>query len=753
MTSLNQITRRQFLRYVGYGAAATVVAPALGPLLRPAGAGATGLTSLALWEIPWEAVPYPVPLPGDPGDPTEDTRRLARFTVVDDVVLPQGLRYEVVAKWGDRFGPADEPEHQIVFGYNADFVALFPTPVDGEFWLFVNHEYVSAMPWLQGYAEVYGEELHRNGFVQDFRLSGGKADLRRAPPAPDVAEGLRKICRAALADVGVSVLRVRREPDGGYRVVADARDHRRIHAFGRQNIAPETPLEMTGPAVALGITVRGTLANCSGGVTPWGTALTCEENFQDQTTEAVSPAGLSVEEEEPAFFADRDGGGPDLPHDFYGLCNGLDPAVDPRGYGWVCEVDPATGALWKHSALGRFRHENVALRVEPGKPLAAYMGDDRRGGHVWKFVSAEPVKDPRDPANRRLFERGTLYVARFEPDFNGRWIPLKAETPLRPVRPEQCADHLVSLPRRPAGGWVVVDSAEAFEAWRQSVEAFCGKPLSEMTLKDLVAPDAPVDAVLMLDAFLMANAAGGTPCARPEDLEVHPLDQSVYIAFTDSTGDEYGAPDHQIFPDSRRLNSRQYGAIYRLLEDGNDPAAETFKWGKFVSAGECAEGGGGFACADNLAFDPAGNLWMVTDITTNSLNFPVNRQGKTAPGEKRFPGVFGNNAMFFIPTAGPEAGAPKCFATGPMECEFTGPCFTPEGWMLIAVQHPGEGCGTRGDPASPEPLEEERDIHILGRDGRVFVQKRRVPLGSNFPFGRAGAVPRPAVICIRPETA
>jgi secreted PhoX family phosphatase len=188
------------------------------------------------------------------------------------------------------------------------------------------------------------------------------------------------------------------------------------------------------------------------------------------------------------------------------------------------------------------------------------------------------------------------------------------------------------------------------------------------------------------------------------------------------------------------------------VEDGDDPAATTFGWGKFVSSGEAHEGGGGFACADNLMFDAEGNMWMVCDITTPSHNLPVSREDadKSNPGSKAFAGIFGNNAMFMIPTGGKDAGRPFCFAIGPMECELTGPTFSEDGKSLIlAVQHPGELYGTRGHWASSLPTTVIREMKIAGRDGKVFRQVRRVPLGSNFPSGKRGEVPRSCVVCIR----
>ena len=198
--------------------------------------------------------------------------------------------------------------------------------------------------------------------------------------------------------------------------------------------------------------------------------------------------------------------------------------------------------------------------------------------------------------------------------------------------------------------------------------------------------------------------------------------------------------------------SRQYGAIYRIIEGGDesaesDPTSKTFTWGKFVASGEVAEQGGGFACADNMVFDPAGNLWMVTDISTSAQNFPTTREtlNNTLPGGKNFPGVFGNNAMFMIPTQGESAGVPRLFALAPMESELCGPTFTDDGEALIlSVQHPGEVDGTRRS-ANPE----ETSKHIVhDRDNQPFEQTRTVPIGSNFPHGERDRAPRPCVVCV-----
>ena len=779
------LDRRRFLQYIGFGAASLACSSndRLAPL---ASDGSKRLPWIEADGSPiWQPPAYPVPLPGE-SFPIADAQRLASYTVQDDLVLPQGFRYDIVAQWGDRFGPADDPSRQIDFGYNNDYTGLVPiADSDDEFWLHVNHEYLSPRPWLQGLEEVRGIQLpefrlasdpeepgrfkHGQLSIDDWVVKDGSMiDLfpgASRQPIPDaVRRKIARTCEAGMQELGVSILRVRRRPDGIFEVMRQAADHKRIHGLGPVNVAPRVSAtnRFTGPAsYLLDGRPEGTFANCSGGTTPWGTFLSCEENYHYESSEEVTPEGQLLPHHKMLFGGSNKKINGVLeealptPMNLNGLGFGLDEPLDGRKYGWVCEVDPTTGQLHKHTALGRFRHENVALRAEKNQPLVAYMGDDRRGGHLWKFVSDATVVDPTSKQTGKLLEQGTLYAAHFDDDFSGRWIPLRPETPLRRPEPEQCFSSHIMVPSRVLGGYVGVGDTQrdrpALEVddWQEIIERFTGKPFAESRLGDLVKarPDAnPEEAqaqktgVFCMDAFAMANACGATPTARPEDIEIHPLDGSVYIAFTDATDGSDGSPDRRIFPDSSLKTSRQYGAIYRLVEDGGNPAAERFRWGKFVSSGEVAEQGGGFACADNMVFDPQGNLWMVTDISTTSQNFPNDRQRSTgtAPGGSNFPGVFGNNALFMIPTRGPEAGIPK-------ESEMCGPTFTEDGRTLIlSIQHPGEqhGMGRRSIP--PEEV-----THIVhDRNDRPFQQVRRQPVGSNFPHGEADHAPRPCVVCI-----
>ncbi len=710
-------------------------------------------------EANWVSPEYPVPLPGDARNPSEDASALAQYEVKDGLTLPEGVRFDVIASWGDSLLSNYWPGGRFRFGFNCDYTGL--APVKGEkdrFWLFVNHEEVSFRPWQQGYEAVTGSTLPKITLGEDILIDGFSlgSKPRQAPEAvsPSCLPSLRAIIAECFSDLGISILKVIRDEKGRFQVDRASKDHKKISVLSHRDVPETRRIRVSGPPASLLDAPPGTFENCSGGTTPWGTFLTCEENIQNHTDEWDDEKGqvLATQRRRSQLVEGHDIADPMF---VFGMGHMLESPLDGRHFGWVCEVDPESGKMVKHGCLGRFRHENAALRCEAGYPLAVYMGEDRRGGHIFKYLSDEIVQDPRDPNNSKLLEKGTLYVARFKPNGGGQWIPLRPDQALAVPEPQHCADGVLYLPARPGGGQVPValdnapnrpSNALSPEQWVKSIETYTGDSFNKAVLGDLfreLEGDQKTGAILM-DAYLCANAAGGTPCSRPEDLEVHPFDQSVYIAFTDHTG-SMGSPDMRIFPDSHRTNSRQYGAIYRLEDQKGDQ--ELFLWGQFVSSGEVAEQGGGFACADNLVFDKHANLWMVTDISSSSLNARVDRKGDTSSGAKKFPGIFGNNAMFMIPTSGATAKMPRCFAIGPCECELTGPTFTSDGKTLIlSVQHPGEIYGIRTGEH-----DETEVCSIMGRDGKTFPQKRVIPRGSNFPEGLKGAPARPSVVCITRE--
>lgn len=561
--------RRQFLKCLGVGFTGAY-AGGLGPL--------AVASALAPPLVPFDAI--------------QPTSR-------DDLVLPSGFAYDVVAQWGHRL-----PGTNVRFGYNADFTAFIATPGVNEGVLFVNHEYVSLPE--PGQIGVYHQTF--------------PAVMGRAPRIED-----------EMHDVGVSVLHIRQTAGGRWQIATSPLT-RRYDAQSR--------MIASGPALQTASHVGGTLANCSGCHTPWNTVLTCEENFQDCVPEAVDTAGRGL-------IGGRFGG-------------------DGSHFGWVVEIDPLD-PQWtpvKHTMLGRFRHENVAVRAESGRPVVAYMGNDRTNGHVHKFVSDGRYAPGSEVSRGSLLSRGRLYAAVFHADGTGEWRELAPATPLRP-------NPRSSLPPIPRGSTTL------------------GQVYADL-------------GAIVTDAFRASNLIGATPTGRPEDVEVHPLDRSVYIAFTANAT----APDH-LFPNI-------YGEIWRIVEDG-DGTGTRFTWMRWKAGGpnNPQQAGHVFAAPDNLAFDAAGNMWIVTDISTEELNADVRYT------------TFQNNGMFFVPASGPNAGVALQFASAPCEAELTGPSWTPDRQTLfLAIQHPGEASGIR-------------------------TAAMTAPRGSNWPSGRLGDAPLPGVVSIR----
>lgn len=502
-------------------------------------------------------------------------------TSADDIVLPQGYRYNVIAHWGSDIG-----EGQIM-GFNHDWNGYYPIDMleKGVDLRAVHKGFVGSNLSSSDGLLVTNHEYINPLFVGGFTGTGSKS-----------AEQFALEQNA----VGLSVLRIKRDASGRWSYVIDPQYNRSITAL--------TPMLLTGPAAGIdgGPNAVGTLANCSGGQTPWGTALSCEENFQDYPL--APPLGY-----------------------------GWDAAVyGKRHYGWVVEVDPfdKNSVPRKHTAMGRFRHENVAIRGGTDGTVVAYMGDDKADSCVYKFVADRKYSGDR-AADMSILESGKLYVADFS-----------------------------------AGKWILIDYD------------------SQQALRDAKKPDgSPLYASqgeVLADASGAALLLKGTPVDRPEDIEVNPRDNSVFIALTNNTG-------HGNF----------HGQIVRLVEADDNPAATAFNWSVFATGGPQS----GFSSPDNLVFDGQGNLWMVTDISSSRLN----------KGIYQFQG---NNALFYFRTSGADAGVAYQFASGPVDCELTGLAWSPDGRTLfLSVQHPGE------------------------------ESKSLTELNSHWPLG-GNEVPRPAVVAI-----
>jgi uncharacterized protein len=411
-------------------------------------------------------------------------------------------------------------------------------------------------------------------------------------------------------------------------------------------------------------------------------------------------------------------------------------------YGWMVEIDPANPKDFgtKHTWLGRYRHEAFAIRAVADKNLAVYSGCDRRGGHLYKFISENKVTNPEDKSNSGLFATGMLYGAKINPNGTGTWIPLSPETIINPISPQSVVGGMVVLPNsdRTVGGFMEVTAAEQIQPLIKQFK----------TLGDLYQGDSAeeIQGAILIDAHLAASAVGVTNTARPEATIIN-NEGMLFIAFTSGAADEEGGPDKTVFVGPEGETDYEYGWIMKLEDDNSDPAALSFTWSMLTTGGEVAKGGAGFANPDNLSLDKSGNLWVVTDMSTSKHNKSVPSRvedGKTLTGSD-LTGVFGNNSLWYIPLSGENVGNVYPFATGPMECECTGLIFDNDNSSLfLAIQHPGEENGIRQDMAT-----ETRDFELLATDGTAFKQQRQVPLGSNWPSRKANQPPLPGVVVIR----
>jgi len=689
----------------------------------------------------FKPVKMPLPLTTDRLSIAQQIKNYANYQVQDDLILPEGFTYDVIAAWGDRVGDSR-------FGYNNDYISLVET-APNEGYLTVNFEYISGGTWMQTYPLVIGKELP---FAELLAMSEPptededaefELDAFSLKDSDEIKQKIREISREGLIDQGLGVISVKRNDSGKWERTYSDVDRRVTGISGLDD--RERALKSTGAAVAvftkanklgyeddLGDRIIGTFQNCAGGTTPWGTVLSAEENFQDQVPEAVMADGSSLNPSETPFLISA--------KDLDGRANVFGLAGNK--YGWMVEIDPANPNDYgtKHTWLGRYRHEAFGIRAVAGKNLAVYSGCDRRGGHLYKFVSSDKVIDPKAKSNSSLFEAGILYGAKLNPDGRGEWIPLSPLTPVNPVSPNKVVGGMVKLPNsdRTIGGVMEVETEEQIQ------------PLTDQykTLGDLYQGNnfQETQGAILIDAHFAASAAGVTCTARPEDTIVND-DGTLFIAFTSGVAGSDGGPDQEIFVGSQGETEYEYGWIMKLEEDDSDPASLSFSWNMLATGGEVAQGGAGFANPDNLTLDKSGNLWVVTDMSTSKHNKPVPSrvaEGETLTGGD-LTGVFGNNSMWYIPLSEADAGKIIPFAIGPMECECTGLTFDGDNSNLfLAIQHPGEKNGIRQDMAV-----ETRDFELLTIDGTAFKQQRRVPIGSNWPSKQANQPPLPGIVSIR----
>jgi hypothetical protein len=447
-----------------------------------------------------------------------------------------------------------------------------------------------------------------------------------------------------IAAHGMSVVEIQRAPDGAWSYVRNSPYNRRITGF--------TAHRASGPAAShpwmrtaadpTAENIAGTLNNCAGGKTPWGTVVTAEENFHQYF---ANLSGLDAND--PRAVVHRRYGMPagasERRWEWYH--NRFNVAADPNEafrHGWCVEIDPYNPDMTpvKRTALGRFRHEAATFAVAPTGQVVAYSGDDAQFEYIYKFVT-RGVYNPRDrAANMDLLDDGILYVARLNPDGSGEWLPL----------------------------------------------VFGQGPL---TRERGFASQGDV----LIKTRLAADALGATKMDRPEDVEVNPVNKKVYAVMTNNTN--RAANERQPGTDPANPRARNAtGHIIEITEAGDNHAATTFRWEIFLLAGTPDDPSTYFAgfdkgsvapigAPDNITFDLAGNLWIATDGAARAIKL--------------------NDGLFAVPVDGAQRGNLQQFFSTVVGSEVCGPEFTPDNRTLfLAIQHPGEG-GTFAEPISTWP--------------------------------------------------
>jgi secreted PhoX family phosphatase len=549
--------------------------------------------------------------------------------IEDNVVTAPEFTHNVVIRWGDPVeagAPAFDVHHQTPeaqaqqFGYNADYVGVLP--LDGKRALLVtNHEYTD----------------------ENIMFATGAYDSDT-------------IKRIAMAAHGMAVVTIER---GGKKGSWVRSDHRK--SPHNRRVTMDTPFAVDGPAAghdllktaadSSGRHVLGTINNCAGGLTPWGTVVSGEENFNGYFDASGAVAAAYQESFARYGIRTRAGQG----RGWSTVDERFDLSKHPHEafrHGWVVEIDPTdpTSTPVKHTMLGRFKHEGANISIAPSGQVVAYMGDDERFDYIYKFVSRDTYRADRSAASRRhnmtLLSAGTLYVARFSGDGTadgqfdgvGEWIALTSDT-------------------------------------------------------TSFVPDMSVAEVLV-HTRLAADKVGPTKMDRPEDIEPNPVNGRIYCALTNNsnrsatntdeanplstshTRPSFGAP-------LQSRSGNRNGYVLEMAEADGDHAATSFVWNLMLVCGDPEAPETYFAgydkskvspisCPDNVAFDATGNLWISTDGAV----------------------LGSHDGLFRVPVEGPQRGNVQQFLTVPVGAECCGPFITEDQLsVFFAPQHPGETDG------------------------------------------------------------
>jgi len=547
-----------------------------------------GIPSIAITQ---SATPVPSPVTSAEATPVVVASSLTFEPIAldsnDALLVASGYEAIPFLKWGDPItvdAPEFDPANQTAgaqarqVGYNCDWIDFLPLPqgstTPDHGLLIVNHEYTNPELMFPGYLSENPE------YAAAMDAQAGATPSVAVPVVPQVSVDIpefltnptQEIVDIELEAHGLSIVEIRRNDSGVWEIVRDSQYNRRITAT--------TPMEISGPASGAelmktsadttGTSVIGTLNNCAGGLTPWGTVLSGEENFQQYF------ANLALLPEDDPRYAlhERFGLNEEASErrweEFHPRFDVSREPNEPFRHGWGIEFDPydPQSVPRKRTAMGRNKHEGHTSVVAPGGQVAIYSGDDERFEYAYKFVTAGSFNPDDRAANMDLLDEGTLYAAAFHDDGTGEWLPM--------IQGE---------------GLLTAEFGFASQ--------------SDVVVKTRLA----------------ADLLGATKMDRPEDFETNPVNKKVYLVCTNNS--------NRTIEETNKANPRVdniHGHIIEITEDGDDHAATTFGWEMFALCGDPADGSTYFAgfdqelvsaisAPDNIAFDLAGNIWISTDGT------------------------------------------------------------------------------------------------------------------------------------------
>jgi secreted PhoX family phosphatase len=635
----------------------------------------------------------------------------------------EGLTHNVVVSWLDPLGWNDGA-NDLRFGANNDYIAFFGdgygrsttgstaiyTGESSAGWIWTNNEYVSGRAATSAVAP-WGQYLQMAQFYDskgDFTLSGDALATDGAWAAGDIS----KLIQRSKENIGGTWMRVVRDPSSGDWTVDRAAANRRYNGtsgtlfgltgkgYDDTTVTVSTTTLDDGaalPAPPAGVTavVPGTLGNCSGGQTPWGTIISAEENPQDYYgdfepfwgdpspftaapggTADINPAGSIMFDPTPSATSDF-GQNPTTtashPRDQYSWLTEVDPGEAPNSV-----YNPATGAGHrKLGALGRGRWENMTFwldedwKLTPNKPIVMYAASDRRGGRIYKFVTtANWTSGMSRAATRNLLDSVRVYVAHFaDLDNSKSGLTLKASL-----------GGLAPSPNNPGTGqWILLSVTNTMQDAPNAAATgiFTGTGTAPTKVGDVLKASNynsmggfPDDDAVLKAMFTAEMKLGIMELNRPEDVEWNPFDKRLWVAFTQHGAKTALDDSGKLVPAGGTTRNDPTGGLFALKEaNPDDPSASlTFE---FYATWLGGTGTGDFTASrpDNIAVDPEGGVWFGTDG-----NFSRNARA---------------DAFYYLDQT---SGRAFRVASVPSDAEATGPAFTPDGkTFFINVQHPGEG--------------------------------------------------------------